>query len=290
MSFSQFTEVASVFQSVHRTAFIRDRLHCLPSITTKIIQMAYRGLAASFLGMLILSCSACGGGSGGSSATPVQKGAPKPVQILAAGDSTIAGLIKNPDGTYAVTGAPTADLQADLQAALAPQQVTVLKHGVVGSTLPDLIAGTGTTTNFVQMLTTDTSHIVLENFGINDEVKETPDAFRQALEAFVDQVRQAGKIPVLEEPNPLCNPNVDPATNTEAIDASGRTIAAYVAMVDQVALEKGVALIPQYSLVKALPNWCALMSDGWGHPSVGLYKIKAQNVANVLLPIIRAMQ
>lgn len=196
----------------------------------------------------------------------------------------MAGLIKNPDGSYTVTGDLVADLQSDLQAQLG-STVTIVGHGVVGSTMPDLIAGTGATP-YVQFLSTDTSQIVIENMGINDEAKETQAVFRQALEQFVTDTRQAGKIPVLEEPNPLCNPNVPPSENVEAIDASGLTIAAYVAVVDQVAAQMNVPVVHQYGLIKALPNWCSMMSDGWGHPSPALYAIKAQNDAAVLAPIV----
>lgn len=200
----------------------------------------------------------------------------------------MAGLIKNPDGSYSVTNATIVNLQEDLQAALGPL-VTVVGRGVVGSTLPDLIAGTGSSQNFVQYLTTDTSRIVIENMGINDDSKDTDDGFRQAIEQFVDQVRQAGKVPVLEEPNPLCDPSQPPAQNVEWLDSKGRTLAAFVWIVNDVAKQKGVEVIHQYSLIKALPNWCAMMSDGWGHPGVALYSIKAQNQAAALIPIINGL-
>jgi hypothetical protein len=201
----------------------------------------------------------------------------------------MAGLIKNLDGSYTVTNATVNDLQADLQSSIG-SGVTVIGHGVVGSTLPDLIAGTGSTQNFVQYLSTDTSQIFLENMGINDEAKESQSVFRQALVDFVTQTRQAGKVPVLEEPNPLCNPNEPPANNVEALDLGGQTIAAWVDIIDQVGAQMGVPVVHQYTLIKALPNWCAMMSDGWGHPTVALYAIKAQNDADVLGPIVKSLQ
>jgi lysophospholipase L1-like esterase len=246
-----------------------------------------RGLVASFLGTLVMACSGCGGGGGGSNPEPVSKAPTKPVQISAAGDSTMAGVVKNADGSYTVTDATRTDLQIDLQAQLGPT-VTVVANAHSGATLANLLTGNGFPEDFAAYLAKDKSQIVVENFGINDNVKTSPDEFRAELIQFIALMRAAGKIPVLEEPNPLCDPTAPPSQNVEWV-WSNRTISTFVDIIDSVAAQQGVPVVKQYSLVKALPNWCSMMSDGWGHPSRALYAIKAQNEAAVLAPIVKGL-
>jgi len=293
MSFFQFTEVASIYQSVRHTVFSRDRLNCHPSKTEKIIQMAYRGLAVSSLGILVMACAACGGGGGGNPASnAATQLPPKPIEVAAMGDSTMAGVVKNADGTYTVTNAPIADLQTDLQAQIG-SNVTVTNRSVTGGTTRNALDGNGGfSTTLAQYLATLQSKVVIENYGINDFAGGSTSAeqYRTDLQQMVDTIKSFGMVPVLEEPNPICDPARDPAQNVEAVNAQGQTISVFVDVINQVAQKNGLQVVHQYSMVKALPNWCAMLSDHWAHPTTDLYAIKARNDAVILASLVKAMQ
>lgn len=242
-------------------------------------------LGAAYLVAAILT--ACGGGGGGSSDAPVPVVA-KPVVIIAAGDSTMAGLVQNPDKSYTITGDYVANVRGMLQQKYG--DVTIVNHSVTATTLNDaLTGGEGYTATLAQYLSTSPAQIVVENYAINDFAKVDINDYRNNLVQFVTMVRAAGKIPVLEEPNPICHPATAPQ-DVEEWDNQGRTIASFVEVIDQVAAQYGVALVAQYKPILALPNWCSLMSDSWAHPSPQLYQIKAANEASVLGPLVKQIQ
>ena len=256
----------------------------------KAREVMARGAIASLLGALVVACSGCGGGGGGGSTQPVaaaQSAPPKPVTALWAGDSTSVGyeLIT---GKYVRTGIVGQDLQADLQAQLG-STVTVSNAGIAGSSLEQLLAGTdGFPQPYAQFIAASNGNPVVENFGLNEPASGvTPTQFQQSLIQFVTLTEQAGKKPILEEPNPAC---VAGTQDQEIVYASGVTMSAYVAVIDQVAQSYNLPLIKQYEQIKAMPNFCALMSDGFEHPSDTLYAIKAKNQAAVLIPIIKTLQ
>lgn len=246
-----------------------------------------RGLIVSVLGMFVMACSGCGGGAGGSAqptaaAQPVQL---KPVNVLWAGDSTSIGseLI---DGKYVRTDAVRQYLQDDMQAK-AGNTVTVSGNGIGGTTLEQLLAGTGGYVQpYAQFISSTSGNPVVENFGLN-EWQVTPDQFKQSLIQFITLTEQAGKIPVLEEPNPSCTPGTP---NQDLVYQNGLTMAAYVDVIDQVAQSYNVTLIHQYAQIREMQNFCTLMSDGIQHPGNTLYAIKAQNQASALLPIVESLQ
>lgn len=244
-----------------------------------------RGIIVSFLGMFVMACSGCGGGGGGSSPAPVAQAQPKPVQISAFGDSTMAGL-QMINGQYVITHVVTADLQADLQAQLG-NTVTVITDAQQGTTLNDLLTGADGFQTFATYMQTDKSAIVLENFGINDRGQYSGANFQQYLTQFITLAQSAGKTVVLEEPNPVC---LKGTTDQEQVFADGQTIQEFVTIIDSTAQQYGLPLVKQYDQIKAMPNWCTLMSDGWAHPTAALYAIKAQNEAAVLAPLISDAQ
>jgi acyl-CoA thioesterase-1 len=90
------------------------------------------------------------------------------------------------------------------------------------------------------------ARIVIENFGINDAYLPAEE-YRANLRQFVDTVRASGKLPVLEEPNPVC-------VGHESLDG-------LVGILNEVAREKAVPLVKQYDAIKALPNWQAMLTD-----------------------------
>ncbi len=182
-------------------------------------------------------------------------------------------------------------LQADLQAALGNGfQIVATNNGVSGATLCMRMNGTGLyTTKLADDLKADGAQIVLENFGMNDanpavSGSETPTEFQQCLEAFVDTVRAAGKIPVIEEPNPVSSV----VTAAWLQSFNNTQLPNYIAVIDSVTQEKGVALVQQFAYIQSLPNWESLSSDGV-HPSQALYAIKAQREADIIAPIIKGL-
>jgi lysophospholipase L1-like esterase len=114
---------------------------------------------------------------------------------------------------------------------------------------------------------------VIENFGINDAYLPVED-YRANLREFVDTVRASGKLPVLEEPNPVCSGH-------ENLDR-------LVAILNEVAREKAVPLVQQYAAIKALPDWQAMLPD-CVHPGDALYAVKAAREAAVLAQVIRTL-
>lgn len=230
-----------------------------------------KALTALSLAFLL---AACGGGGGSSTpAAPAAPQPPKPVLIDAQGDSTMCGY----NGLVCdLVAAPPAVLQGLLQAKMGPD-VHVTNNGRPGATLSyDLYGFAGYyTTPIATRLATSGAQIVIENFALNDAVHSIPSQYRIDLGLWVDTVRAMGKTPVLEEPNPA-------TFESPVLDS-------LVAIIDDVAKEKNVALVQQYQYIKSLPNYASLYVDGI-HPGAQLYAIKAQREADVLLPIVEGLQ
>ncbi len=248
-------------------------------------QLKIRGIAVAITFGILLS--ACGGGGGGSPSAPAAPPAPKPVQVTMAGDSTAIGVSLTSPGAYTITDDPRTDLQADLQSTLG-STVTVVTNAVGGTTLADMLAGTNFPMPFQQYLSSTSSAIITENFGLNDRSVTSADAFRSELIQFVTMVKAAGKTPVLEEPNPVCN--LPTGMDSEHVYADGQTVSTFVDVIDSVGAQEQVQVIHQYSLMKELPVWCNLLSDGTEHPTPAGYLIKAQNAAVVLAPLVKSLQ
>lgn len=240
-----------------------------------------KGLCVSVLGMLVMACSGCGGGGGGSSPVPVTLAAPAPIKTVlvdAEGDSTMCGFrITNGVGTCLYNVSPPTVMQGLLQKQFGPT-VTVENNGVPGTTITQNLNGSlyngVSTAPLATRLSSDSAQIVIENFGINDYAKSTLDIFRRDLNTWITTVQAMGKIPVLEEPNPLGYPN---------------NLSVFVAVIDEVAQERNVALIQQYAYIMTLPNWQGMLTDGV-HPGDQLYAIKAQREYNVIAPIVASLQ
>lgn len=220
--------------------------------------------------------SACGGGGGGAPATTSKAITPAPtpreIVIDANGDSTIYGLqIFNGAPRQSPNNAPVL-LQADLG-----DGVAVINHGVPGSQAKQAIAGTEPyySTPLAGWIGADGAQIVIGNWAINDSVGSTTNEYAAALTEFVQAVRAAGKTPILEEPNPVC-------------DISHSNLDAYVSIMRTVAQQQNVPLIHQYDYVKSLTNWQAMLSD-CVHPTDALYALKAQREADIIGPIVEKL-
>lgn len=227
-----------------------------------------------------MACSGCGGGgSGGGAPAAVPQAAtpqPKSVLIEAYGDSTMYGFA----ATSMTTGAYTPDnapfyLQQDLEG-IYGAGVTVSDQGVGGKTLGELIAGTdGVHPTWAQQMAQSKAQIVIENHGLNDAypaINESADQFRADLVEFVSTARQYGKTPVLEEPNPSCDP-------------LRSNLNEYVQKIDDVSAQMGVPLVQQYAYIQSLPSWQSYLADCI-HPNPAMYQIKAQREAVVLSPLV----
>jgi acyl-CoA thioesterase I len=200
------------------------------------------------------------------------------VVIDAQGDSTMYGYQTSDHfrKNWQTPDNPPALLQSALQARFGPR-VIVQNNGLPGATLVDREQGlNGYKQTYAQWVAQSPAHIVIVNFALNDadnHVKEPPDVFRAQLVRFIEESEHAGRIVVLEEPSP-----VDYATNKAIVPQ-------YVAVVDDLAQQYGLALVRQYRYIEAMPDWRALLIDGV-HPTDRLYRIKAERVREVVEPIV----
>jgi acyl-CoA thioesterase-1 len=237
--------------------------------------------------LAVVTLSGCGGSSDPVStpATIAQAGsasaastaasdatASTPVTIDAEGDSTMKGaLLVN--GTYVFANMPApAVAQAQLIQKLGVEGITVENDGVVGETVGEDISGWAGIAPLATRLATDPSRVVIENYGLNDSLEVDIQTYHDNLVAWIAVVKQAGKIPVLEEPNPS---SLSYYTQ----------LPAFAAMVDQVGYEQQVLVIQQYNYILSLSNWQSMLTDGI-HPDQALYTIKGQREAWYLQPLV----
>ncbi|WP_080412326.1 SGNH/GDSL hydrolase family protein [Burkholderia ubonensis] len=226
---------------------------------------------------LVCTITACGGGDGGnsSSATPMAHSTPQVIDIDMYGDSTMAGVTMV--GAEYVTTANNEpnNVQQELGS-----RARIFNQGVSGTTLQELIDGTDGrhTMNLQQLMANSSSRIVVENFAINDASSQSLQQFMSNVDYFVTQARANGKVPVIEEPNPVCDQNLK---NIPELDAQ-------VAALEEYAARYNVAIVKQYDYIKSLPDWQSMLPDRI-HPNEALYKIKADRTAAALLQILQTM-
>lgn len=188
--------------------------------------------------------------------------------------------LQTPDWST-VLFSPPAFSQDQLRAKYADKaDITVSGEGVNGTRAVDLVNGTdGKHLPWVQTAANSTAKIVLFNYAINDAsaVNAEPiDQYRAALTLLVTEAKKDGKVPVLEEPNPICT-------------AGSAALESYVAVMREVAATQGVTLIPQYDIIKAIPGWQSMYAADCIHPLLDIYKGKAQRQADGLSDIVGRM-
>jgi lysophospholipase L1-like esterase len=226
--------------------------------------------AASMLALL----AACGGGEPQAlTASQTSSRLQSVIVIDAEGDSTMFGL-ETVNGQFVQASMPPPVLlQARLRELFGPG-VTVNGYGSPGANLRFELQGTNNyATTLRDRLVVSRAQIVIGNFGINDAYLP-PEEYRSNLQQFVDTVRAGGKLPVLEEPNPVC--------------AGHENLDQLVAILNEVAREKAVPLVKQYDAIKALPDWQAKLTD-CVHPGDELYAFKAAREAEALAQVIRSL-
>lgn len=267
--------------------------------------MKNRNIALAAGVALVCALSACGGGGDGSAQTqpvtavttasaPVQvvpsaqaASAPAPASTPVSASKAALIEVNGDDSMFGVTsigyGTPTITQQsepADSQALLRAQfgdGVTIINHAEGGraSTLVNMMAGVdGGGPPFAERVKTSKADIVLVNHAVNDDLSQSLGPYTDALVAWVQAVRAAGKIPVLEEPNPVC-------------DSGHPNLQNYVSTMDNIAAAYNVPLVKQFDYLQTIPNYCSHLSGGL-YPDDAIYAIKAQREAAVLGPIVAA--
>jgi lysophospholipase L1-like esterase len=247
----------------------------------------YTQLTALVAGMTLactFTLSACGGGGGGSAPSPqvapaASSSAKTHVTIYLDGDSTNHGVDADyPSGMTPNT--PAARMQADFDAAL-PGQVTVIDGSISGNALPyDLQTGGPVTVPLVTRLAQLPVHadIVITNSEINDQYTlfETADQYSSWMKQWIDSVRSYNSMPIIEQPNPVCSVGSNIPVSDQFVD-----------IMDSIAAESGVYVLPVYSAFKAQPNWCGTLLGKDGiHPSDAGYAFKESQYFAALLPAV----
>ena len=154
--------------------------------------------------------------------------------------------------------------------------VTIANHasGGTASSLVNMRAGMdGGGPPFAQRIAGSKAVIVLDNHAINDDLVQSLGPYTDALIQWVQDVRNAGKVPVIEEPNPVCDGNHPYIEN-------------YVTTMENVAIAYNVPIVRQYHEILSMPDW---QNHMWNCflPDDYLLNIKAQRQAAVLAPMIR---
>jgi hypothetical protein len=186
-------------------------------------------------------------------------------------------------GMTSMMGFPTDQTEPnDTQALLRAQfgdGVTITNHatgGTSSSLQNEMLGIDGQGAPFAHRIMASPASIVIDNHAMNDALGgETIDDYRAWLVQWVTAVRAAGKLPVLEEPNPVC-------------DGNHPQLGDYVAAMDDVAAQMKVPLVQQYKAILALPNWHTHMNSCF-YPDAWLYQIKAQAQAAVFSALISAV-
>lgn len=153
--------------------------------------------------------------------------------------------------------------------------VTVANHATGGtsSTLVNEMNGVdGNGAPFAQRILLSKADIVLDNHAINDDAYQSLAPYSDALVAWVAAVRAAGKTPVLEEPNPVC-------------DGDHPNLENYVSVMDSIAAQYNVPLVTQYAYLQTIPNYCSHLNAGF-YPDEAVYALKAQRQAAALASVI----
>lgn len=250
-------------------------------------ELMARGFVGSILSALVLSCAACGGGDGSSAyaATPVTQ-EQKSVLIEAYGDSTTLGA-QTIDGVLTTTqNSEPAQLQALLQQRFGTS-VTVKNEGVGGTQAFQLLSGTdGKHPEWKVQMEQSKAQVVLLNFALNDfyywkapqpgAYEASPSEYAKILGYLIQTARDAGKIVVLQEPNPTCK-QPDPGT-----------IIQYVEALRSEAALQNAPLVAQFEFDQTTPDWKNMMTD-CAHPDDQLYGIKAKQTFSVVEPIVESI-
>jgi hypothetical protein len=127
---------------------------------------------------------------------------------------------------------------------------------------------------FAERVKSSKAQIVLDAHAVNDDLYQSLGPYTDALIAWVLAVRAAGKVPVLEEPGPVC-------------DDQHPYLANYASVMDGVAQQYNVPIVMQYNYLQSIPNLCSHYAGGI-YPDNFIFQVKAQRQAAVLAPLVKA--
>ncbi|WP_240155544.1 SGNH/GDSL hydrolase family protein [Candidatus Pantoea multigeneris] len=163
--------------------------------------------------------------------------------------------------------------------------IEVVNRGEPSAQAVELLHGTYKYKNsppWATSMSGSTANVVLLNFATNDarhyhftdtaaDYVISPDQYRQVMTQLIRLAENQGKKVVLQEPHPLCGRAVK------------WDIAPYVQQLDSLARAQHIPLVAQYQRIKAMPDWQSLMSPDCIHPSVAMYRNKAEATFAVLI-------
>lgn len=253
------------------------------------------------LGLFVsVALAACGGGGGSSPTTATATTLyttpwgtfPNYTHLTVClyGDSTNYGShpgVNNGNVPNQTPNNPAALMQTDFNIVFGPGVVTVIDRAEPGSTLADNLNGTGPYTEggLAQELASNASacNIVLTNSEINDANTFTTDQYQTNLVQWVATVRQAGMLPVVQEPNPICL-TLPTGTVVRPIDAS------FVDVQHSVSLSQNVTVLPVYNAYfNQTTPWVTTLQPDCVHPEDDGYEFKEGQYAVNLMPIAQVL-
>ena len=177
------------------------------------------------------------------------------------GDSTTWGSDGSPDQTTS---------EPEWLRQVVPSHVTIANHGVRGATAAQLYNGSdGQHLPWPQQMANSTAEIITLNYALNDSARVSLQDYGTAIRALIDVAKGTGKIVVLQEPNPSCDPAMV-------------ALPLYVKALNEIAVEKGVRVVHQYG---AYADWKAHETD-CTHPDRDYYKIKAQSTYGAIRDLL----
>lgn len=201
-------------------------------------------LLSIYLAVLL---SACGGG--GSSVAPAAPATPPTESNMPIPDLIVASAY----------GDSTQQSQGNPHAASRPG-ASVRNRGVGGSNTTQLLAGTdGLNSPWPEMMSTDPARIIIINHGIIDRISPLDD-YKANLRALVEGIRKVGKVPMLEEPNPIDQKGLEDFR--DAMKATADHMGVYFCAQPRVPLSDGI------------------------HPTPEGYKSKADRLANCIKDVM----
>lgn len=237
----------------------------------------------SFASIIVVAAlAACGGGSDGNGGTNAGNGGgngtgnpPQNTTLLNStpqvieyhGDSTIWGYMTETSGDQVAEAsrAPTAF------AAALPGHHQVENLGRNSTTACDLLRGESSyrtdppQPGWREHMSNSDATVVIINHGINDVNQGTVGAYRQCLNEVVDIAQAAGKVVILETPNPVADVRIEE----------------FVEAMRDVANSQGVDLIDQYAnlIDEFTANPGEICPDGV-HPTEAVYIEKGRYAAS----------
>ncbi|MEX3933254.1 hypothetical protein AB4Y32_15875 [Paraburkholderia phymatum] len=201
---------------------------------------------------------------------------PRTVQIDVYGDDSMMGLTAMNYGMATITQNSEPNVSQKILRAQFPG-VTIVNRASGGraSTLVNMMVGMdGGGPPFAQRIASSKAQIVLLNHAINDDLSQSLAPYTDALIQWIQDARNAGKVPVFEEPNPVC-------------DGDHPHLENYVATMNNIAIGYNVPVIHQYQEILNLQDWKTHMWNCF-LPDEYLLSFKAQRQAEALVPIVKA--